>query len=446
MAKKVLIIGSGGREHALAWKLKKSKHVDSLHFWPGGPQFNQLGTNIDCKNTGNDFKGLIEIFQSIGLDYVVVGPETPLAEGITDSFQEFGIPVFGPDRYCSQLESSKAFSKSLMTTANIPTASYEIVSTQEDCTQKAQNIIRQNKIAVLKASGLAGGKGVFICKNQEELDKAIDRLYGSMAKASQEIVLEEFLEGRECSYFCFIGKNKVIPIGFSVDFKRLQESDKGPNTGGMGSYCPVPWLPENAESKVLSSIVVPLLGQLEKNSHQYTGFLYVGVMWEKNQGPSVVEFNVRMGDPETQSIVMWDDRDWGEIFEELLYKPLPKDSILEKFSPKNSKKVVTMVMASKGYPYGEGETTPVQIPNELIYSNESDNSSLQVFQASVKTSAKDGEITTGNGRVLAITASDSTLKLAKKSALGQVNNIYKTWNSAQFRKDIANLAIVEESN
>lgn len=436
MAIKLLLIGSGGREHALATKFKDSQAVSSQLFWPGGVAFGELGAPLSGVAADAPLQDVVNAAASQGVDLIVVGPEQPLAAGITDTAEELGLPVFGPNQFCAQLESSKAFAKEIMKAAGIPTASYQLVTTRDDCHLMADAIIQAGGTAVLKASGLAGGKGVFLCTTAAELDEALTRLYdGPMAGAASQVVIEQFLEGRECSYFCFVHGDKVVPLGFSVDFKRLKENDVGPNTGGMGSYCPVPWLPADAEQQVLKQVVRPLIQELDRRDESYCGFLYTGLMWHPKTGPQVVEFNVRMGDPETQSLAHWDTRDWGEIIWTLVAQPDAVDEI----PPPATDAAVAIVMASKGYPYGEGEGAAATLPRKLA-----SEPSTAVFYASVKGADQPDQLVTGRGRVMAITAKGATIKEARAAALAQAEAIHKQWPDSQYRRDIAELAAREQ--
>lgn len=434
MGIKLLLIGSGGREHALATKFDASATVSGQVFWPGGVAFDHLGDTLPVAKDAP----LIDVVNgaaSQGVDLIVVGPEQYLADGIADIAADCGIPIFGPDSYCAQLESSKAFAKELMAAAQIPTATYQLVTTKEDCQLMADAIIQAGGTAVLKASGLAGGKGVFLCKTEAELNEALERLYsGSMAKAASQVVIEQFLEGRECSYFCFVHGDKVIPLGFSVDFKRLKEGDMGPNTGGMGSYCPVAWLPADAEQQVLSRVVKPLLSELQNRDHDYCGFLYTGLMWHDAKGPQVVEFNVRMGDPETQSLVTWDSRDWGELIWQIVANP----DALEATAPSADAAAVTVVLASQGYPYGEGEGPAATLPRQLS------DDQTSVFFASVQAGSDADHIVTGKGRVMAVTAKGASIAAARATAIAKAEQIKGLWPSMQFRRDIARLAEQEQ--
>lgn len=435
MAITLLLIGGGGREHALATKFTESAAVSGQLFWPGGVAFEGLGQNLALPKDA-PLTDVVNTAASQGVDLIVVGPEQYLADGIADLAEDCGIPVFGPDSYCAQLESSKAFAKELMTTAGIPTASHQIVTTKDDCQLMADAIISAGKTAVLKASALAGGKGVFVCQSAAELDEALTRLYsGPIAKATEQVVIEQFLEGRECSYFCFVRDQKVVPLGFSVDFKRLKEGDLGPNTGGMGSYCPVNWLPADAEQQVLDRVVTPLLAELDNRGHSYCGFLYTGLMWHPDKGPQVVEFNVRMGDPETQSLVTWDSRDWGELIWQLVADP--DAAVAQAKGPAGDAAAVTIVLASKGYPYGEGEGAPATLPRKLS------DKTAAVFFASVKPGADPDHLKTGTGRVMAVTAKAATIAAARQAALNKAEQIKALWPDLQYRSDIASLAATE---
>lgn len=278
---KILLVGSGGREHALGWKLNSSPMTEKLYYWPGSAPMELIGEKLDLPNDA-DWKSVIQKAKDNNINFIVAGPELPLAEGLANLGEKMGIPVFGPIKEAAQLESSKSFAKEIMQTADIPTASFKVVTNQEDCEQEAYQMLNKKGGVVLKADGLAAGKGVFVCKDKKDLDDAIKRLYQTgLQKAADRIVLEEVLEGRECSFFTFLGEGGATTLDFAVDFKRLKDNDLGPNTGGMGCYTPVPWLPKNAADIVNEQVVNPLIQELKKRGITYTGCLYVGLMWGK---------------------------------------------------------------------------------------------------------------------------------------------------------------------
>ena len=424
---KVLLVGSGAREHALAWKLNRSEQVSKLFFWPGAPAMGSCGQKLPYE--GSSWGALAACAKQEGIDFVVVGPEQPLAEGFADQCQELGLPVFGPKQNAAQLESSKEFAKKVMSQADIPTARFKVVSNFDDCQTVALQMIADTGGAVIKASGLAAGKGVFVCTSKDDVLAGVERLKSSMAQAAERIVVEEILKGRECSFFCFVGRNKATPLGFAVDFKRLRDGDEGPNTGGMGCYTPVPWLPDDASERVMASVVNPLIEQLAVQGIEYTGCLYVGLMWGE-QGPSVVEFNVRLGDPEAQVLALNDERDWGLMIAEKL--GLVNSTTFDGTLPKNDRHSVAVVMAGEGYPYEKPKSSVEAFSNDLFDNDKADKS---IFGASV---LQDNEqLKPGGGRVLTVVQTAKSFAEARESVYGTVANISKTWPLVQFRKDIA---------
>ena len=291
----------------------------------------------------------------------------------------------------------------------------------------AVDMLQRTGGAVIKASGLAAGKGVFVCTAIEQIDEGLSRLESSMAQAAERIVVEEILEGRECSFFCFIGKDGATPLGFAVDFKRLSDGDIGPNTGGMGCYTPVPWLPESASDDVMAQVVNPLIKQLKQDGVEYTGCLYVGLMWGE-KGPQVVEFNVRLGDPEAQVLAVNDTRDWGKI----IAHKLGLSDDLELNVGMSARKSVAVVMAGEGYPY-EKPKSPVGPLSEDLFLNASQDQA--VFGASV---VKQGDqIHPGGGRVLTVVQSSDSFEEARAQAYGKVHSVASNWQKVQFRNDIA---------
>jgi len=422
---RVLLIGSGGREHALAWKLKKSPDCRALFVWPGNAATNRIATALGLP-ADTSYEKVADAALSFGVDVVVVGPEGPLAAGITDIMTKKGLRVFGPSRDAAQLESSKVFAKRMMMEASIPTAAFEVVTSRDECLSHGMRILNRDGGVVLKASGLAGGKGVFVCHNEQNVLEAVDRLYSKgMSEAASKVVIEEMLFGREVSYFCLIGAGKVTRIGFAVDHKRLLVGDKGPNTGGMGCYTPVPWLPGDAGDQVDTRIVKPLLEALERNGIKYTGCLYVGLMWS-DKGPAVVEFNVRFGDPEAQVLVLSDQTDWLPLIAANVGIKLKRA-----VQAANPRPVMGYVMASSGYPFGEMPDVEGLVPWSAI---EAPFDGSVVFAASVYPG--DGGVKTGSGRVFLVAGTGRTFNAAKSKALARVERLRSYWPAAQWRSDI----------
>jgi len=388
------------------------------------------GKILDLPPSAN-FQQLGEYIKQLGIDGVISGPETPLAEGLADFLLTIHIPTFGPVQAGAKLESSKKFAKEVMAAAGVPTAGFEIATQETDCREIAFRKLAENSGVVLKASGLAGGKGVFVCSSKEEIENGLHHLFhSSMNKAAQTVVVEDLLVGRECSYFTFIGQGQATGLGFAVDFKRLNEGDKGPNTGGMGCYAPVPWLPENAGQVVESTIVSPVIKELKSRGIDYCGCLYVGLMWN-GAAFSVVEFNVRLGDPEAQVLAYYDNRDWLALMANAMGLPVASEALAAAKTPVNSKdKAVVVTVASKGYPYGGEDSAPVELDAELFSCQ-----NPQAFAASVID--KEGKIITGSGRVLSVLGSGASFEAARLQAYGTIEGISKKWIGCQWRKDIA---------
>lgn len=422
---RVLLIGSGGREHALAWKLRKSPDCRALFVWPSNIAINRIATGLGL-TADTSYEKVADAALAFGVDIVVVGPEGPLAAGITDIMTQKGLRVFAPSQVAAQLESSKIFAKRMMMEASIPTAAYEIVGSRDECLDQALRILSRDGGVVLKASGLAAGKGVFVCHNDQSVRDGVDRLYSAaMSEASKQVLVEEVLFGREVSYFCLIGSGKMTRIGFAVDHKRLLVGDKGPNTGGMGCYTPVPWLPEDAGDQVDTRIVKPLMETLERNGISYTGCLYVGIMWS-DKGPSVVEFNVRFGDPEAQVLAMSDQTDWLPLIADKVGIELRRS--VQATSPKP---VMGYVLASSGYPFGDTKDMHGVIPWSIV-EGQSDGSA--VFASSVHQA--EGGVKTGSGRVFLVAGTGRTFNSAKSKALARVEKIRSYWPESQWRSDI----------
>jgi len=431
---KVLLIGAGARENAIASKLKESHLLERLYVWPGNPCINRLGDHVDLPANA-PLENLVAVGKDLGIDFVFCGPEKPLSEGLADAFNAAGIPVFGPTQKAAQLEASKVFAKEVMRDAGIPTAEFSVATNRADCRAQALTMLSEEGGVVLKASGLAAGKGVFVCRSVAQVDEGIERLYSDgMKAAAATVVIERLLLGRECFYFVFLGKGAPVSIGFAVDFKRLLDRDEGPNTGGMGCYAPVPWLPENAGPQVDAAVVQPLLRTLKAKGIEYTGCLYVGLMWGQ-KGPQVVEFNVRLGDPEAQVLTAYDSRDW-------LHLAAAKAGVLPDPTAtptaNKSRRAVAVVMASTGYPFGEKPDVAAIVPWALIDAPKIIASgNVQVFGAAVLPDTNKAGVETASGRVLTVVAVNDSFRHARTIAYRRVEAIRDVWKDCQYRTDIA---------
>lgn len=416
---KVLVIGSGGREHALVWKLSKSPRVKKIYAAPGNAGIRELADCIEIK--ADDIKSLAEFAEDKNIDLTVVGPEVPLVVGITGEFQRRGLNIFGPSLAASMLEGSKSFAKDFMKKFNIPTAEYEVFEESN----KAIDYIKSKKPPyVIKADGLAAGKGVIIAKNFEEATEAIrsimlDKVFKD---AGKKIVIEEYLEGEEATILAFSDGKSIMPMPGSKDHKRIFDNDKGGNTGGMGAYSPAPVITEELNKRILSEILIPTIKGLNSIGRNYKGVLYAGLMITKSV-PKVVEFNVRFGDPEAQVVIPKLETDLIDIIEAVILENLDKLQI-KWFDTK----AVCVVVSSGGYP--DKYETGFEIKG-LTEINKIDN--ILVFHAGT-TMDINGKIVTSGGRVLGVTGLGSTIKEAITRAYLGVNKI--KFEGMHYRKDI----------
>jgi len=409
----VLVIGSGGREHAIGWKLEQSDKVDTVFFAPGnGGTQNNLPISVD------DFADIIK-FASENDCFTVVGPEVPLAMGIVDMFDKKGMKIFGPTKDAAQLESSKIWAKKFMKRNNIPTAAFEVFN---DALLAKEYVNQTEHNVVIKADGLAAGKGVIVCNNKDEAKDAIDMilLNKKFGDAGNNIIIEDRIDGIEASYIAMSDGKIAIPMATSQDHKRVYDDDNGPNTGGMGAYSPTLVIDEVLSEKIQEKIIDKTITSLKNEGITFKGFLYAGIMLKDGE-PYVLEYNVRMGDPECQPILM---RMNSDLFE---YLNACVDGTLEKLSPISwkNKSAVCVVLASKGYPesYPKGDEI---FGLDLIYED------AYVFHAGTKKQNK--KIITNGGRVLGVTALGNTLELAIKTAYNTVEKI--SWENKYSRTDI----------
>ncbi|MDX1636492.1 MAG: phosphoribosylamine--glycine ligase [Balneolaceae bacterium] len=416
----VLLLGSGGREHALAWALRKSPKLDELYIAPGNPGTAREGSNVALSLS--DFDGILAFIEKKKIDLTVVGPEKPLVAGITDFLEEKGHKVFGPSRSAAQLEGSKKFANDFMKKNRIPTAGY--VSFDNDEFDEALSYVQQRDEfpVVLKADGLAGGKGVFICETEEEVEKRLEQLRedAKLSDAAETLVIEEFLEGEEASVFVISDGETAKIIHNAQDHKRIGEGDTGLNTGGMGAYSPAPVMTDELLMTVEKEIVLPTISAMLLDGTPYKGILYCGLMITR-EGPKVVEYNCRFGDPECQAILPSLQNDLLELLDaaasgELAGKEITIDDMYR----------CCVVMASGGYPkaYEKGK---------VITGIEDVSDDVLVFHAGTARDENDQLITDG-GRVLNVVGSGSSLQDAIKSTYAEINKI--SFENAYYRSDI----------
>ena len=415
------VLGSGGREHAICYKLKQSSKIKKLFCIPGNAGTQKIAKNI--KADISNFDKLYQIIKKNKIELVVVGPEQPLVDGIVDYLNKKKVRVFGPDKYASQLEGSKAFMKNLCRKHNIPTANFGIFDNFDD----ASKFIKKNGAPiVVKADGLAAGKGVSICTSVEEALKNTKEILDGKFKSSKRVVLEEFIEGEEISYFAIVDKNSYLFFGSAQDHKRVGENDTGPNTGGMGAYSPSALLTKELENKIKQKIIQPTLKAMKDLGHPYRGFLYAGLMINKDE-PYLIEYNIRMGDPECQVIMMRLKTDLLEIIDSIINNKL--NNIKIKWSKKNS---ITIVLCAKGYPLNYLKNSEIKNLSKIKLDD-----SNQIFHAG--TYSKNNKIYSNGGRVLNITSCSESLVKARNNSLSNINKI--NWKDGFFRKDIGWKAI-----
>jgi len=412
----IALIGSGGREHALCQKIHESKLSKKIICIPGNAGTAKIAQNINLDFL--DFKKLLKVIKFNRIDLVIVGPEEPLVKGVVDYLTKHKIKVFGPNKYAAKLEGSKAFMKSVCKKNRIPTAAFKICKNKKDVNNFIKN---SNFPLVVKADGLAAGKGVTICKNKKQILNVSNDIFKGKFKSSKKLVLEEFLEGEEASYFLIVDKKSFKFFGSAQDHKRVGEKDIGPNTGGMGAYSPAPIINKNLEKKIIKKIVNPTLLALKEREKPYTGFLYVGLMIKNNE-PYLIEYNVRMGDPECQVIIPRLNVDILKIFYNAVINKLDKINIKWKKS-----KCMTIVLCSKGYPGKYKKNKKIKNLDKLNY-----NKNSFIFHAGTK--LIDGEFFSNGGRVLNISSTGKIFKDIRKSILKIIKKI--NWNHGFFRKDI----------
>jgi phosphoribosylamine--glycine ligase len=417
---KVLVLGSGGREHALAWKISHSPRVNKIYCAPGNAGTASVAENIDI--SPDNIQALLNFALIKGIGLTVVGPEQPLVKGIVDSFEENGLRVFGPSQRASAIEGSKVFCKDLMKKYGIPTARYESFHSLD----QVKLFTKEDEPVVVKASGLASGKGVILCSNGKEARSAIQSIMQKkvFGNAGDQVVIEEFLTGQEVSLLAFTDGETVLPLDSAQDHKAAFDDDKGPNTGGMGAYSPAPMFTDDLKKKVIDEIMLPTVRAMAKEGRYYRGILYAGLMLTES-GPKVLEFNARFGDPETQPIMMRIKNDIVPIFEACIDGTLATQTI--QWKPEST---VCVVMAAKGYPGS------YEMGNEITGLNSDTNQQAMVFHAGTK--LDNGKVLTNGGRVLGVTALGLNINQAIKNAYSVVDKI--KWDGIHFRKDIGSKA------
>lgn len=419
---KILVIGTGGREHALVWKISQSDRVEKI-FCPGGNAGIAKLADTTPVDPGENFSGYIELAKNENIELTIVGPEAPLAAGIVDAFQEAGLRIFGPNRDAARIESSKCFAKEIMLEAGVPTGSSQVFHNSSDALAYLEN---QSIPIVIKADGLAAGKGVIVAHTMQEAGEAVRALLDDkkLGNAGDKVIIEEFLEGEEASLLAFTDGKTVTPMESSQDHKAIGEGDTGPNTGGMGAYSPAPVLDAAMQKRCLEDIMQPVINALNKRGIQYKGVLYAGLMISP-KGPRVLEFNCRFGDPEIQAIIPRMENDLIEIIDKVIDERLSEVKLRWK-----SKPAVCVVLASEGYPvkYEKGKVIEGldQVKEEQI-----------IFHAGTKLT--NGNTITNGGRVLGVTALGDNLENAIEKAYKMVDQI--GFDGKYFRRDIGQKAL-----
>ena len=410
------LIGSGGREHALCKKIYESKLVDRIFCFPGNAGTSQIAKNIEVDIL--NFKKVLKLINFHKIELVIVGPEEPLVKGIVDFLEKNKIKVFGPKKYAAQLEGSKAFMKKICNQHNIPTAKFKICVNRK---QVSNFLINCSYPVVVKADGLAAGKGVTICKNKKQVIQKTSEILNGKFKSSNKLVLEEFLEGEEASYFIVTDKNSFKFFGTAQDHKRAYENDVGPNTGGMGAYSPALIISKSLERKIISKIIKPTLKALKKKKCPYKGFLYVGLMI-KNDEPYLIEYNIRMGDPECQVILPRLKTDLVSIFSSSVEDNLKKTKIQW-----NKNKSMTIVLCSRGYPGKYKKHVEIKNLNKIKTTNND-----YIYHAGTKFDKM--QLISNGGRVLNITSVGRNFSTIRKKIILIIKKI--NFKAGFYRKDI----------
>ena len=426
----ILVIGNGGREHALAWKLAQSPKVTAVFIAPGNPG---SASEAKCQNVpiaATDVSALVTFAQANAIALTVVGPEAPLAVGIVDAFRAADLPIFGPTKAAAQLESSKAFAKDFMARHHIPTAFYRVFNGEEQA-QALTYVREQGAPIVLKADGLAAGKGVIVAMTLTEAEEAVnDILGGKFGSAGARLVVEEFLTGEEASFIVMCDGKNSISMASSQDHKARDNGDKGPNTGGMGAYSPAPVVTPDVEARIIERIIKPVLAGMASEGNPYTGFLYAGCMIDPQGNPKTLEFNCRFGDPETQPIMMRLQSDLVDLVEAALAEKLDITT-----TQWDSRVALGVVMAAAHYP------DEPQKGDIITGIDGAQVTGAKVFQAGTSTDAQ-GNVITNGGRVLCVTALGNTTAQAQQAAYAALSKV--GFDGAFYRTDIGYRAVARE--
>ncbi len=425
---KVLVIGGGGREHALAWKAAQSPRVEKVYVAPGNAGTAREPGLENVAIGAEDIPALFRFAADNAIDLTIVGPEAPLVAGIVDTFRDGGLRIFGPTHDAARLEGSKAFSKDFLQRHSIPTAHYDVFT---EVNEAVRYIHDHGAPIVVKADGLAAGKGVILAQTTDEAIAAVkDMLAGNkFGEAGHRVVIEEFLEGEEASFICLVDGATALPMATSQDHKAAHDGDTGPNTGGMGAYSPAPVVTPEIHERIMREVIEPTVKGMALEGHPYTGFLYAGLMIAPDGTPKVLEFNVRFGDPETQPIMLRLQSDLVELCEAAL------DARLEGMAAEwDSRASLGVVMAAGGYPgdYRKGDV--------ISGLDREDPEGVKVFHAG--TAERDGKVVTAGGRVLCVCALGATVSEAQRRAYARVKQI--SWRDAWYRTDIGHRAITRE--
>jgi len=427
---KILIVGSGGREHAIAWNVAKSGHVEKVFVTPGnaGTAREPKVENIEIGVT--DIDGLIRFAVQKGIELTIIGPEAPLVAGITDGFNQAGLKCFGPTKGAAQLEGSKVFAKDFLFRHNIPTAGYRVFIELAP----AREYIRSVDIpTVIKADGLAAGKGVIIARTREEAISAVEEMLSGKAfgEAGRRVIIEECLRGEEASFIVMVDGLHILPLATSQDHKAIYNGDAGPNTGGMGAYSPAPVITPEIHDHIMKQVIEPTVQGMAAEGFPYTGFLYAGLMIQGDGTPKVLEYNCRLGDPETQPILLRFRSDLVEMCLAALYQRL--DQVRVEW---DNRAAIGVVMAAGGYPESYRKGDPISgLPDH-------EQEDLKIFHAG--TSLKEGRVVTSGGRVLCATALGATVSEAQKKAYDLARQI--KWDNVYYRTDIGYRAIEREGH